>query len=125
MNLDKSYLRSAKSAFFYYKFDLFVKILLLLFQKSRGSDGSESASSVTFLVKIALAAFSTAYNVVLYVTFNPMFRQAFLRIFICNRKKQNKIAAVSDLDTQNRPLERSRGVLATADTSVDNTSCQP
>ncbi|CAG2209452.1 unnamed protein product [Mytilus edulis] len=102
---------------------LFVTYIVPL--KSRGSDGSESASSVTFLVKIALAAFSTAYNVVLYVTFNPMFRQAFLRIFMCNRKKQNKVAAVSDLDTQNRPIERSRGVLATADTSVEPTFCKP
>ncbi|XP_071129348.1 neuropeptide Y receptor type 2-like [Mytilus edulis] len=99
--------------------------ITLIIAKSRGSDGSESASSVTFLVKIALAAFSTAYNVVLYVTFNPMFRQAFLRIFMCNRKKQNKVAAVSDLDTQNRPIERSRGVLATADTSVEPTFCKP
>ncbi|CAC5409637.1 unnamed protein product [Mytilus coruscus] len=99
--------------------------ITLLIAKSTGSDGSESASSVTFMVKISLAAFSTAYNVVLYVTFNPMFRQAFISIFMCNRKKQNKIAPGSDLDTQNRAPETSRGYHGTVNTMVHTTSCKP
>jgi hypothetical protein len=53
-----------------------------MLQKSTGADNSEDAGGSMNLLKIFLAGFSTAYNVVLYAIFNTNFRQGF-KAFLC------------------------------------------
>ena len=59
--------------------------LYITFQKATGNDASENASGFINLSLLALATFSTAYNVVLYVIFNPSFRRAILGVLRCTR----------------------------------------
>ena len=54
-----------------------------LFQKRTGGDGSENAAGFANLLLIGLATFSTAYNVILYVVFNPTFKRAIHDILKC------------------------------------------
>ena len=53
------------------------------FQKRTGGDGSENAAGFANLLLIGLATFSTAYNVILYVVFNPTFKRAIHDILKC------------------------------------------
>ena len=57
----------------------------LYFQKATGNDASENAAGFANLFLIALATFSTAYNVVLYVIFNPSFKRAMKGILKCSK----------------------------------------
>ena len=57
----------------------------LYFQKATGNDTSENAAGFVNLFLIALATFSTAYNVILYIIFNPSFRRAITEILKCRR----------------------------------------
>lgn len=52
-------------------------------QKITGRDASENASGFVNLFLIALATFSTAYNVVLYVFNNPTIKKAMLDFLKC------------------------------------------
>lgn len=54
-----------------------------MFQKATGTDASEDAAGFSNLLLLALATFSTAYNVILYVIFNRSFRQAILGVLRC------------------------------------------
>lgn len=56
-------------------------------QKVTQSDGSEDASDVVSMTMTFLEAFSTAYNVILYLIFNPMFKQSFKNVFNCLKSK--------------------------------------
>ncbi|KAL5019200.1 hypothetical protein ScPMuIL_004922 [Solemya velum] len=57
--------------------------LSMVTMKITGEDDSENAGSSLNLIKIFLATFSTAYNVVLYVIFNSNFRRGFRSILCC------------------------------------------
>ena len=59
--------------------------LSLSFQKVTGNDASENATGFVNLLLVALAAFSTAYNIILYVLFNPSFKRA-IKDMLCCRK---------------------------------------
>ena len=59
------------------------------FQKAAGKDTSENAAGFVNLFLIALATFSTAYNVVLYIIFNPSFRRAITEILKCRQNISN------------------------------------
>ena len=59
--------------------------MFYLFQKTTGNDASENAGGFINLSLLALATFSTAYNVVLYVIFNPSFRSAILGVLRCTQ----------------------------------------
>lgn len=67
---------------------LISKINIFSFQKVSGKDASEHASGTENMMKIFLAAFSTAYNVVLYVVFNANFRRGLKEILCCRSKTQ-------------------------------------
>ena len=54
-----------------------------LFQKETGNDSSEDAGGFVNLLLIGLASFSTAYNVVLYVMFNPSFKRGIASVLRC------------------------------------------
>ena len=53
------------------------------FQKVTGNDASENATGFINLLLVALAVFSTVYNVVLYVIFNPSFKRAIKGVLRC------------------------------------------
>ena len=59
--------------------------MFFFFQKATGIDASENAAGFVNLFLIALATFSTAYNVVLYIIFNPNFKQAIKSVLQCPR----------------------------------------
>ena len=61
-----------------------------VFQKATGNDTSEHAAGFVNLLLLALAAFSTAYNVVLYVVFNPSFKQAIIGVLKCAKASEMK-----------------------------------
>ena len=63
-------------------------LVMIYFQKSTGNDASENAAGFSNLLLLALAAFSTAYNVVLYVIFNPSFKQAIIGVLRCNSVRE-------------------------------------
>ena len=58
-------------------------LFCFIFQKATGNDESDNASGFINLLLIALAIFSTAYNVILYVVFNPSFKEAIIGCFRC------------------------------------------
>ena len=60
-------------------------IFSVCFQKVTGNDASENATGFVNTLLVALAAFSTAYNVVLYVVFNPSFKRAIKNIMWCTK----------------------------------------
>ena len=68
------------------------------FQKVTGNDASDNATGFINLLLLALAVFSTVYNVVLYVIFNPSFKRAIKGILNCSQS--------TDLQEQQRTDER-------------------
>ena len=64
---------------------------ILFFQKATGNDASEDAAGFSNLLLLSLATFSTAYNFILYVIFNPSFKKAIFGVLRCtNTNKLNK-----------------------------------
>ena len=57
-------------------------------QKATGNDASENAAGFSNLLLLALATFSTAYNVILYVIFNPSFKQAIIGVLRCRSVRE-------------------------------------
>ncbi|KAJ8317983.1 hypothetical protein KUTeg_003074 [Tegillarca granosa] len=70
--------------------------ITLIIAKVSGKDASEHASGPENMMKIFLSAFSTAYNVVLYVIFNANFRRGLKEILCC------RASAPSRSDNQNK-----------------------
>lgn len=78
-------------------------------QKINGSDDSEDAKGAFNLIMLFLATFSTGYNVIVYVIFNPNFRKAILYI-ICFRKfRKNKVWVDSEYRSKNKMPVSSAG----------------
>ncbi|KAL5019262.1 hypothetical protein ScPMuIL_004984 [Solemya velum] len=72
----------------------------LITMKITGKDDSEDSGSPLNLVKIFLATFSTAYNVVLYALFNTNFRRGFRSVLCCSKTTQT----IDGVNTVNRPM---------------------
>ena len=64
-----------------------------LLQSVTGNDGSENVNSAFNLLQITLAAFSTSYNVILYVIFNTSFRNAFKQLLMCWKKTKVRVTS--------------------------------
>ncbi|XP_011418423.2 substance-P receptor [Magallana gigas] len=81
----------------------------LVIAKINGSDDSEDAKGAFNLIMLFLATFSTGYNVIVYVIFNPNFRKAILYI-ICFRKfRKNKVWVDSEYRSKNKMPVSSAG----------------
>lgn len=68
----------------------FCTTVVVIFKKVNGSDDSEDVTGSYNLLKIFLATFSTGYNVIIYVIFNPNFRNAILDIVCCRGLKKRR-----------------------------------
>ncbi|KAL4218331.1 Neuropeptide FF receptor 2 [Mactra antiquata] len=79
--------------------------ILLLYAKITNSDASDDAGGFVNLFLIFLASFSTAYNVVLYVLYNPSFNRAIKDIFGCRRGATND----TNVNSQMPPLSTIQG----------------
>ena len=66
-----------------------------------GNDASENAAGSVNLLLIGLASFSTAYNIVLYIIFNPSFKQAIQGVLRCANKN----------DIQQQPVPNRQNLL--------------
>ena len=64
--------------------------VFLHLQKATGTDASENAAGFVNLLLIALATFSTAYNVVLYIIFNPSFKRVIKGVLKCSNNAQTQ-----------------------------------
>ena len=78
-----------------------------MFQKVTGNDTSENAAGFVNLLLLALATFSTAYNVVLYVLFNPSFKQAIVGVLKCAKTSEmnERVSVEQSHQTPVSPLE--------------------
>jgi hypothetical protein len=59
---------------------------ITVLQKISRKDTSYYAAGFVNILLIALATFSTAYNVILYVVFNPSFSSAIRNLFILRKR---------------------------------------
>ena len=78
-------------------------------QKATGNDASEDAAGFSNLLLLALATFSTAYNVFLYIIFNPSFRNAILGVLRCTKTSEvNKIVTLERSNSPESPQDVTR-----------------
>ena len=91
-----------------------------IFQKATGRDASENAAGFINLALLALATLSTAYNVILYVIFNPSFKKAILGILKCTNtgEVERDVGIEQSQNAPPSPLNRD-GVV---NTTIPNTS---
>lgn len=67
-----------------------ISSLFIYLQKLTNKDASYDASGFVNLFLIALASFSTAYNVVLYIIYNPSFSRAINGVLRCQTRSKGK-----------------------------------
>ncbi|ESO87454.1 hypothetical protein LOTGIDRAFT_166607 [Lottia gigantea] len=90
--------------------------IILIIAKISGKDDSEAYSGPINVLRIILAAFSTAYNVILYAIYNRNFREAFMSTFKRFRKSH-----VSPLESTITQKDRSRQANSFVDKQTLNT----
>jgi hypothetical protein len=67
-----------------------------VFQKITRNDASSDATGFSNLFIIALASFSTAYNVILYVIYNPSFSRAIKDTIACRTVRVSPLGQPDD-----------------------------
>ena len=95
------------------------RIASIMFQKATGNDTSENAAGFVNLLLLALATFSTAYNIVLYVLFNPSFKQAIIGVLKCAKTSEmnDRVSVEQSHVTSVSPLDSGGVVAVVADNS--------
>ena len=73
-------------------------------QKIMGHDGAEDSGGALNLIRLTLSAFSTAYNVFLYVIYNKNFRDGFKALCPMCFVAPRNIVAPSTMRTSDVPI---------------------